>query len=116
MAVGYSKTSASNPRRFTASTKRGDVRFPRFGFSAARARGSMLAPVIENVRNVHDFSRPLGGAQSEIVVLGEIEFLAETTHGNGKLAAISTQMADIHERVEQFGTPFRFEEWFRPFP
>ena len=48
----------------------------------------MLSPVIENVRNVHDFSRLFGGAQSEIVVLGKIEFLAETAHGKGKLAAI----------------------------
>ena len=48
----------------------------------------MLSPVIENVRNVHNFSRLLGGAQSEIVVLGEIEFLAETANGNSKLAAI----------------------------
>src|SRR6478736_1268099 len=75
----------------------------------------MLAPVVENVRNVNDFSRSLGGAQSEIVVLREIEFLAETAEGNGKLAAISAQMADIHERIEQLRTPFRFEERFRPF-
>ena len=65
-----------------------DIRFPRFGLSAARTRGGVLSPVIENVRNVRDFSRLFGGSQSEIVVLGEIEFLAETAHCNGEFAAI----------------------------
>ena len=88
LAVGYSKTSAFNPRRFTASTKAAIFVFRASGFPPLAARGSVLSPVIENVRNVHDFSRLFGGAQSEIVVLGEIEFLAETAEGKGKLAAI----------------------------
>ena len=38
----------------------------------------MFPPVIENMRNVYDFSGSLRGSQSKIVVLGEIELLAET--------------------------------------
>ena len=68
------------------------------------------------MRNVHDFSRLLGGAQGEIVILRQVEFLTQTAERKGKLAAVGAQMTDIHERVEQFGTPFRFKEWFRPFP
>src|SRR4051794_1547815 len=94
----------------------GDIRFARFRFSATRSRGGGLSPVIEDVRNVHDFSRLFGGAQGEIVILREIEFLAETANGNSKIAAICAEMADVHEGVEQFGTPFRLKEWLCSFP
>src|SRR4029078_6545183 len=101
---------------FHCISQSGDVRFPRFRLSAARSRGGVLSPVIEDVRNVHDFSRLFSGAQCEIVVLRQIELLAETPHGESKLAAVCAQMAEVHEGVEQFRTPFWFKEWSRPLP
>src|SRR5438874_4681841 len=86
------------PAPFHRINQSGDVGFAGLRFSAAGGRGSMFAPVIENVWNVNDFSRLLGGAQHEIIVLREIELLAETAECKGELASVGAQMSDIHKR------------------
>src|SRR5262245_58456910 len=71
--------------------------------------------MVKNMRDVHDFSRLLGGSQGKIVILRQVELLAETAEGKGKHASVGAYMSDIHERVKQIGTPFWFEEWLCPF-
>src|SRR5439155_12727693 len=78
-------------------------------------RGRMLAPMVKDVWNVNDDPRLIGGAQREIIILREIELLAPTAEFLHQRAPVNGNMTEIHARVEQCRTPFRFKEWRMPF-
>ena len=66
--------------------------------------------MIEHVRNVPDRFRPLGGAQRQIVILRQIEFLPKTAKLENEGATIGAQVPDIHRGNKQLWVPLRFEE------
>src|SRR6266404_1270535 len=88
----------------------GQVRFARFWFPAERARLSMFAPMIKNMRNMMNAFGALRCAQRQIVILRKIEFLSKSAQVGHERPSISAEMSQIHARIEQLGTPLRFEK------
>ena len=70
----------------------------------------MFAPMIKDLRDVMNASRPLCRAQGKIVVLRQIEFFSEPTDFIDERTPVRGQVADVHKRTEQFWAPFWFEK------
>src|SRR2546423_12008100 len=70
----------------------------------------MLAPMVEDMRNVTDFAGPLRRAEGEIVVLRQIKFLSKTIQLEREKTAVGAQVPDVHRRAKQLRVPFRFEK------
>ena len=76
----------------------------------------MFAPMVKDMRDVMNASRPFRGAQGKIVVLRQIEFLSESANFLHERTPVRRQVADVHKRTEKLRAPFRFEKRRMPFP
>ncbi len=84
---------------------------PGLGLLAApRGRGLECAPVIEDARNVHDGSRPLGELQHEVPVLGSLELWIEAADLFDQQAPHHTQVAGVHLSPHSLRRPVGLEE------
>ena len=103
--------TASNPRRAkasaTARSPGGEAVRLRLGRQGRRIRRG--APVIQHPRDMTDPSRPLGGAEHEVVVLRSVEPLPYAAERFEQAAANDEKMGGIHVRQQQYRRPVRLE-------